>query len=84
MANKNFYTQFTNRRLLIGADGKNRTFWRSGKEFYTVFLQENAEEHKKYAELGEMGHIYNIRREKEKGKRAVREGGRMRNKKTLL
>ena len=60
MANKNFYTQFTNRRLLIGADGKNRTFWRSGKEFYTVFLQENAEEHKKYAELGEMGHIYNI------------------------
>ena len=24
------------------------------------FLQESAEEHKKYAELGEMGHIYNI------------------------
>ena len=31
MANKNFYTQFANRSLLIGADGKNGSFYTSGK-----------------------------------------------------
>ena len=60
MANKNFYTQFANRRLLIGADGKNRTFWRSGKEFYTVFYKKVLKNIKNMRKIKENGYIYII------------------------
>ena len=60
---------------MIGADGKNRTFWRSGKEFYTVFYKKVLKNIKNMRKIKEMGTyiLYKERkREREKGSKRGR------------